>query len=175
MKSAINNRLAFNSYIWTRFFLVIIFVFFLLVHVFKISQNIGINEIRGVIIAIFAIFAIFILIFEYMINPAYFEAIIYNGKIVFNYFEPNRKNGLIYIRILFYSKHLKEHIIERQSYNNYKIQIDRLGFRKKLIFQKMEHGKIYESTPINISFLNTKKYTELILSIDRLQEKINLN
>jgi len=175
MKNTINNRLAFNIYIWTRFSLLIFFVFFLLCQAFKIPQTIGFNVINGEFIVILAIFALIIFIFEYMINPAYFEALILNGKIVFRNFEPNRKNGLIYILMLFYKKHLKEHIIERQSYNSYKIKIDHLGFRKKLVFQKIDNGKIYESTAINISFLSTRKYTELILSIDRLQEKINLN
>ena len=175
MKNTINNRLAFNIYIWTRFFLLIVFLFVIFLHVFKISQAIGFNAINFQFIVVLAIFAVLISIFEYLINPAYFEVLIFNGKIIFNYFEPNKRNGFIYILILFYKKYLKEHRIDRQSYNSYKIKIDRFGFRKKLIFQKIDNGKLYESMPINISFLNTRKYTELILSIDRLQEKINLN
>jgi hypothetical protein len=39
----------------------------------------------------------------------------------------------------------------------------------------MDNGKLFESKPINISFLGVRKYTDLILSIDRLKEKISLN
>jgi len=77
--------------------------------------------------------------------------------------------------MLWYDKYLTELVIDRQSYNNYKLLIDRLGFRKNLILQKIDNGKLYESTPINISFLGAKKYTDLILSIDRLKEKMTMN
>ncbi len=175
MKSKISNKLAFNIYAWTRFSLLIFFIFFLLCQVLEIPQKLGYDVFKGQFILVLSSFALFLIVFEYMINPAYFEALILNGKIVFKSFEPNKKNGLIYILMLFYKKHLNEYTIERQAYNNYKIKIDRLGLRKKLILQKIDRGKIYESSPINISFLSTRKYTELILSIDRLQEKITLN
>jgi len=175
MENRIGNKLAFNIYVWLRFFLLICFVLFFFWQVLKIPKKFGYNSFDQQFIIIFAVIAILVVLFEYLINPAYFEVHILNGKIIFKSFEPNMKNGLIYFLMLFYQKNLNEHIIERQAYNNYKINIDRLGFRKKLIFQKIDNGKIYESTPINISFLSTKKYTELILSIDRLQEKITLN
>jgi len=44
-----------------------------------------------------------------------------------------------------------------------------------LIFQKIEKDGISETSEINISLLGQKKYTNLILSIDRMQGKINLN
>jgi hypothetical protein len=70
---------------------------------------------------------------------------------------------------------LQVHSISRQAFNNYRILIEKAGLRKSLILQKIENGKLYESKPINISFLGVKKYTALILSIDRLKEKITLN
>ncbi len=175
MKIKISNALAFNFYVWTRFFLLMFILFFLLGQALRNHQLIGFNSFTNQIIIIALIFALFLILFEFMIKPAYFEAQIINGKVIFKSFEPNRKNGLIYFLMILYKKHLKEHTIERQSYNSYKINIEYFGFRKMLVFQKIENGKIYESTPINIGFLSTKKYTELILSIDRLQEKLNLN
>jgi hypothetical protein len=49
------------------------------------------------------------------------------------------------------------------------------GIRKALILQKINKSGIYETSDINISFLGQKKYTELVLSIDRMKGKINLN
>ena len=121
------------------------------------------------------IFVVVYHIFDYFIQPAYFEAKFSTGQIILKTFNTNKKNGLRVMSMLFYDKHLKEQRIDRQFYNNYKISIDRWGFRKNLILQKIDMGIIYESKPINISFLGAKKYTNLILSIDRLREKITLN
>lgn len=104
-----------------------------------------------------------------------FEAKINFGQIYIKSFNPNQKNRLRFILILFYKKYLIEHTIDRQSYNNYRIEIKRFGFKKRLILQKTEDGNLYESKAINISFLGAKKYTDLLLSIDRIKEKISLN
>ena len=77
--------------------------------------------------------------------------------------------------MLFYKRYLIEQTINQKFYNNYILKIDRFGLRRNLILQKIEKGVLYQSKPINISFLGIKKYTNLILSIDRLQEKITLN
>jgi hypothetical protein len=88
-----------------------------------------------------------------LIQPAYFEAKINFGQIYIKSFNPNRKNGIRFLLMLFYQKYSIEHTIERQSYNNYRIVISRFGFKKSLILQRTENGKLYESKAINISFL----------------------
>ena len=80
-----------------------------------------------------------------------------------------------FIFVLFYLRNLKEHILTRKSYNGYTLIIGKLGIRKQLILQIIDQGKIYDSKPIDISFLGARKYTELILSLERLKEKITLN
>jgi hypothetical protein len=118
---------------------------------------------------------LFFVLFNLLIQPAYFEARINFGQIYIKSFNPNKKNGFRFFLMLFYQRYSIEHIIARQSYNNYRIEIERFGFKKNLILQKTENGLLYESKPINISFLGAKKYTDLLLSIDRLKEKISLN
>jgi len=114
-------------------------------------------------------------LFDYTIKPAYFEALILNGEIRFKTFAPNKYNKFRFIYMIFYKKYLTEYTLSRQSYNGYRIIIDRFGLRKFLILHKTEKGKLYQSKPINISLLGMKKYTDLVLSIDRLHEKITLN
>jgi hypothetical protein len=77
--------------------------------------------------------------------------------------------------MLGYRKYLKELKISQLEYNDYKLVINNCGFRKVLILQKINKSGIYETSDINISFLGQKKYTDLILSIDRMKGKINLN
>ncbi len=174
MKSTISNTLAFSIYVWIRFFL---FVFLLLLLLFQVIKTPSLEHYRHSyqFLTFIAILNLTLLLFDYIFSPTYFEAVVFNGKIIFKYFNPNKRNALMFFLMLFYKKFSIEQIIERQAYNNYKIKIDRFGFRKNLIFQKIDKGQIYESTPINISFLHAKKYTDLVLSIDRLQEKITLN
>jgi hypothetical protein len=112
---------------------------------------------------------------DYLIKPSYFEATINFGQINIASFSPKNKNGLNFILMFSYKKYLTEYTIERHSYNDYRILIERFGIKKSLILQKTENGKLYESLPINISLLGVRKYTNLILAIDRLKEKFSLN
>jgi hypothetical protein len=141
---------------------------------FKINDKLFVQGFISYIF-IWIILIILFRIFDYLIKPSYFEANITNGQIIIKTFNPNRNNKFRFILMLFFDKYLIEQIIDRHFYNNYKILIDYFGLRKKLILQKIDNGKIYESKPINISFLGTKKYTDLILSIDRIKEKITMN
>jgi len=176
MSDNINNRLVFNIYIWTNFCLFFLFFFYLLPLLIAYrSGNKDLIQHSTKYFMIVTIVGIIVNIFNFLIKPGYFEAIISFGQIRIKSYNPNTRNGFSIFFMLFYNKYLLEHTIERQSFNNYRILIERFGFKKSLILQKMENGKLFESKPINISFLGVRKYTDLILSIDRLKEKISLN
>lgn len=114
-------------------------------------------------------------IFEFAIKPSYIEIVINEREIILRSFNPNIHNILRFILVFRYKKRLKELKLSKQEYNDYKLLIDRFGLRKRLILQKINKGGIFETSEINISLLGQKKYTNLILSIDRLKGKINLN
>ena len=125
----------------------------------------------------FGFIIIFILwgFMEFVIRPSYIEIILSEKEIIIRTFSPNIRNGIRFILMLRYQKYLKELKIGKQEYNDYKLQIDKWGLRKLLILQKINKNGIFETSEINISLLGQKKYTNLILSIDRLKGKINLN
>jgi hypothetical protein len=176
MNQRINNKLAFDLYVWIHFILLIFAIVYILT--LFIGLKLGYKEMflpSIVYVIIMAIVALILGVVDNLIRPAYFEGVINFGEISIKSFNPNTRNGLKYFLLIFYRKYLIEHKLNRQSFNNYRIIIEKFGFRKSLILQKIENGKMYESKPINISFLGAKKYTDLILSIDRLKEKISLN
>lgn len=114
--------------------------------------------------------------FHYLVKPTYFEAVFSTGQITIKTFNPNKINGLrLLTMVVHFDKYSATIVINKQLYNNYRITIDRLGFRKIITFQKIENNSIYESKPFDISFLGAKKYTDLILSVDRLREKVTMN
>jgi len=176
MKERINNRIVFNLYVWISFFIFIMAILITILWILKLNKEI-IQQWRGFLSIELILFIVFILfgIADNLIKPAYFEALITTDQILIKSFNPNLRNDARIIMMLFYRKHIAEYKISRQTYNNYKIQIERFGFKRSLILQKIENGRIYESKPINISFLGIKKYTDLIISIDRLKEKITVN
>ena len=174
MNSTIDNKIAFKIYVWISFCFIIGTILYLAILFGGFADNTLVKDLKNYVF-IGPIIVGLLQIVDYLIKPSYFEARITTGQIIIKTFNPKNINGL---RLLFtphYDKHLIEQNIDKQFYNNYKIKIDRLGFRKYLTLQKIENGKIYESKPINISFLGVKKYTDLILSIDRLREKITMN
>jgi hypothetical protein len=148
---------------------------------------IGILSIRGVIsqdwsfigflkpyIGLIVVFIVFGL-FEFAIKASYIETIINEREIIIRTFKPNIRNGLRFILTPGYRKHLSELRLSQNEYNDYKLLIDKCGFHKILTLQKINKSGIFRSSEINISLLGQKKYSELILSIDRLRGKINLN
>jgi hypothetical protein len=176
MNKKISNRLAFDLYVWIRFvlFIVIVVYIFTLLKGFRTGfKNMSPPSLD--LIIMMAVLAFVISIIEFLVKPSYFEGVVNYGDISIKSYSPNKKNGLVFLLIIFYRQYLIEYRIDRHSFNNYRILIEKYGFRKSLILQKLENGKLYESKPINISFLGAKKYTDLILSIDRLKEKISLN
>jgi len=175
IKNQIDNRQGFRIYA----------IMNLIISIFGFT--IGILSIRGVItqdwsfieiikpfIGLIVVFIVFGL-FEFAIKPSYLETIINEREIIIRTFNPNIRNGLRFILILGYRKHLSELRLSQHEYNDYKLLIDKCGLRRILILQKINKSGIYETSEINISLLGQNKYTELILSIDRLRGKINLN
>lgn len=177
MNIRISNRLAFTMYIWGRLVILIaLMVYLILLFYASLSRNDEIiRQTEGYITFLLPCAAVVVLFIDYVLRPTFFEAKITSDQIAIKSFSPFARTGFFQFAMLSYRKHLTEYYIDRQSYNNYKIQIGRLGLRKNLILQKIKDGRIYESKPIMIHFLCIKKYTELILSIDRLKEKITLN
>jgi hypothetical protein len=139
-----------------------------------ITQDWSFMEIIKPYIGFIAVFIVFGL-FEFAIKPSYIETIINEREIIIRTFNPNIRNGLRFILILGYRNHLSELRLSQNEYNDYKLLIDKCGLRRILTLQKINKTGIYETSEINISLLGQKKYTELILSIDRLRSKINLN
>lgn len=171
----IDNRQEFRIYIIVN--LIISFLGF----------TIGFFSIRGIItqewnfleiikpyVGLIVVFIAFGLI-EFVIEPSYVESIINERELIIRTFKPNTGNGLRFILMLRYRKHLSELRLSPNEYNDYKLLIDKCGLRRILTLQKINKSGIYESAEINISLLGQKKYTELILSVDRLKSKINLN
>jgi hypothetical protein len=176
MNQKIDNKLAFEFYVWTHFVLMIFAICY--ISTLFIGLRLGYKGIvlhSFVLVIIIAPIALITIVIDNLIKPAFFEVLINYGEISIKSFNPNTKNGLKFLLLISYKKYLTEHKLDRKSYNNYRILIEKLGFKKSLILQKIENGNLYESTPINISFLGAKKYTDLILAIDRLKEKISLN
>jgi hypothetical protein len=177
MNASINNKYAFTIYALLNFCLTIsviaIFIIFLSENI--LNSRIPIHDSNVNILIIIFISYMIIKILEFLIRPSYFEATVSFGQINIRSFNPNKRNGFRFFFMLFYKKYLTVHTIERQSYNNYRILIERFGLKKSLILQKTENGVLYESSPVNISFLGVRKYTDLILAIDRLKGKFSMN
>jgi hypothetical protein len=179
MHLSISNKKEFQIYVIVYFILTVIGFLIGIISIVSITTGdwILINSLKAYpgLISIFLIFVALFVFLELILNPAYIETIINEKEIVIRTFSPNIRNGLRSIRMLRYKSHLKELILSTQDYNDYKLKIDNLGFRKLLILQRFNKLGIAETSQINISFLGIKKYSELILSIDRLRGKINLN
>lgn len=127
-----------------------------------------------VLIGLFIFFVIFA-IYEYVVRPSYVEMTFNEKEIITRIISSNINNWRSILLVFKNKKYLKELKINKNEYNNYKLQIDKFGFRKLLILQKINKDGIFETSAINISLFGLKKYTNMILSIDRLQSKLNLN
>jgi hypothetical protein len=110
---------------------------------------------------------------EQLIKPAYFEALISSDKITIKTFSTTKFQGFKFA-FLKYKNYLVEYTINKDSFDNYKITVGRFGLGKQIILLKSENGLIKQSEPISISFIDTKRFNDFILSVDRLVEKINL-
>ena len=182
ISNQINNRKGFNNYVIVNFLLTIIgFSIAIISIIGMINKDLGllhllIPDLRYAVWLIFLIFSIsFFGLFVWLVSPSYIEVIISEREIILRTFKPNKRNGLSFIHMVRYRKYLKEFKISKLEYNDYKLIIDKFGFRKRLILQKINNNGLYQTSEINISFLDQRKYTDLILSMDRMRTKINLN
>jgi len=174
-KNVIDNRLGFGIY------LAMNFLFSLM------GLALGVLSVRGLITndwtflgliepfyGLIPLFVIFIVV-DFLVKPTYVEISISGSEIAIKTFIPNARNGLRFLLMFKYREHLAELRLNQREYNNYTLTIGTLGFRKILTLQKIENGKVYQTSEINVSLLGQKKYTLLVLSLDRLRSKINLN
>jgi len=175
MNLKISNKILFYAVAIIKLFLFLIAILLIFLVMIQIASGKPARE--GYIHLRFLTFLFIgiLLLITRFISPFYFECILKQNEIRIRFFNPERRNTLQFLFVMFSLGNLKEHILNRKSYNGYVLKIGKLGFKKQLILKMINEGKIYDSKPINISFLGIRKYTELILALDRLKEKINLN
>jgi len=186
----IDNKKEFKIFILLNFVIAIFVSLIGIILIYRLITHewIIFNTLIGTIaIYIISLICIIFALFDSQIKPSYFETIVNEKEIIIRTFtrtfNPKMRNkffNIIYIffniiHMLRYKKYLKELKLSQQEYNDYKLMIDKWGMRKILILQKINKNGIYETSKINISLLGQKKYTNLILSIDRLKGKINFN
>ena len=107
MDNKINNKLAFNFYVWGNLIIfVLFFLCLLLIFIANKTHNIGLAN--GILryILIFPILVAFSKLFDYLIQPAFVEFQITQSEIRFNSFNPNRKNKSRIFSMLFYKRYL---------------------------------------------------------------------
>ena len=176
MENKIDNNSLFNFYICFKTFINIIAVINCIVFLLYIINYLVFKWALSFLI-IFALFYItlwFILMFiEQLIKPAYFEALISSDKITIKTFSTTKFQGFKFA-FLKYKNYLVEYTIDKDSFDNYKITVGRFGLGKQIVLLKGENDLIKQSEPISISFIDTKRFNDFILSVDRLVEKINL-
>jgi hypothetical protein len=175
IKNQIDNKRGFNVYMSVKILIILIAITIAII-VFVSAINKDWNVIYVLFrpfIAFIPLFLVFRLI-DSALKPAYIETIINEKEIIIKTYNPN-SHALRFIEVLKYKKYLKELRVNSQEYNDYKLEIGKFGLQKTLVFQKITKNGIYESPKLSISLLGQKKYTNLILSIDRLKGKINLN
>lgn len=180
----INNRNAFKIYI-TISLLLYFSMFFLIIGSIPGIINKDLSIIRFlilhfgiisiIVLSVFFLFYGIAILFDYLLKPSYIEADFRESEVVIRTFRSEWKNLIKLNSVLHYQNHLNEIRVTKQEYNDYKLLIDNFGLRRRLIIQKINKAGIHESSEINISLIGLKKYSELILLIDRLKGKLNLN
>ena len=119
-------------------------------------------------------FIIVALVINSRIAPSYFEAEIVKNQIKITTIN-TKAQSIAAIFLLFSNKHKTEYVVNGASFTNYRIVVSLWGFKKQLILQKNQEGSLFESKPINLNFLGYRKYTDLLISIERLSQKMSLN
>lgn len=159
----ISNKSEFQIYIMVYIILLIFGFLFAIMSISGLStHNLIIINTLWKFIPILIIFGLF----ESLIKPSYFETIINEKEIIIKFFRLSFKNGFLRnglkpILLLGYRKHLKEIKLSQHEYNDYKLIIDKFGFRKVLILQKINKDGIYETSEINISLLLVRRNIQI--------------
>ena len=174
MSKKIDNKLLFNIYIWTDSIMSILPLGFMAFFIYVASMSDKHAYHQYHVSLYFYAFILYFIIKSFF-KPSYLEAEIYGEQIRLKAIDPNKYFRFGFFLLLFPKKYTSEFVIDRSSFTSYRITISRWGTNKNIVLQKTLNGKIYESKPINLNYLGYKKYTDLILAIDRLSQKISLN
>ena len=172
--SKLSNKRTFNFFIGVNIIIVLLMLFFVGFLIYAINSGVK-NSYQHYHLGFYPFLIITCGLIRNKIALCYFEAEISTECILIKTINPTKYNGIRFIQLLFNKIEPSEFIIDRVSFTNYRIVISKLGFKKKLILQKFVKGDLFESKPIDIDFLGYKKYTDLIISIDRLSQKMSLN
>jgi len=176
----INNKKTFEIYLILR---LIIFIILLITTVIiattlllkinlyqTIASNFGSNTLLSLTLS-----SSILMMIDGRIKPAFIDIQIIGDMILIRTYNPHVKKWESPFGLLGYKKKIKELLISREEYNDYKLQFGGFGLKKELKLHKINNSGVYESANINISLLGQRKYTNLILAIDRLRTKICLN
>lgn len=177
-KVMISNKTEFRMFQYLKLlFLIILVVLFSLLTIKKLmgleTLHLSSDFLAGILILNFII-SMAILIIE-RLKPTYIEFYVLNDEIIINTHISNPRSFKAIIDLFNYKNNMIEYRISRDEFTNYKLSIGKLGLRKELKLQKTNNNNVYESTGISLSLLGQKNYTNLILSIDKLCNKICLN
>ena len=121
------------------------------------------------------LFLICLILIDERIKPAFIEYQLIEDEIIIKTYNPHLNRWESPFILFGYKNRFKEYKISRVDYKDYSLTIGKLGLRKELKLQKIDNNGIYETSNINISLLDIRKYTNLIISIDRLRTKFCLN
>jgi hypothetical protein len=176
----INNKRTFEIYLILRF---IIWIPFLIIAgiiitalLFKLTPlQIPVSDFGRHTLLILSWISCLLMIIDGRIKPAFVELQVIEDNIIMRTYNPHLKKWEFPFVLSGYKKRIKELKISREEYNDYKLQFSEFGLKKELRLQKINNNGVYESASINISLLGQRKYTDLILAIDRLKMKICLN
>ena len=170
----INNKQIYRVFIWFNFLVVLVILFFIGFFIYAINSGVK-DPFHYYHLFYYPAFIFLYGSVRYKCTPHYFDAEISSERIIIKTINPAKYYGLNFILLVFNKIKPTEFTIDRISFTNYRIVIDKWGFKKILILQKSDNGNIFESKPIRLDYLGYKKYTDLIISIDRLSQKMSLN
>jgi len=179
----INNKILFEIYLFFRLFIFITIMIIGGMIITKVLLNMDLfqsifpnygSAFKNSLI-VFNWFSISFLIIDEKIKPAFIEFHIFEDEISIKTYNPHSNRWESPFVLFAYKKRIKELKINREEYNDYTLAIGKSGFRKEIKLLKTDNTGFYQSSNINISLLGQKKYTNLLLAIDRLRTKICLN
>ena len=170
----INNKPIYNVFIGINIFVVFLLLFSVGFFIFAINSGVK-NPFKYYHLQYYPILLFLYSFVRFKFTPCYFEAEISNQRIIIKTINPSKYYGLKFIHLVFNKVKPSEFIIDRTSFTNYRILIEKWGLKKSLILQKSVNGIVFDSKPIMIVFLGYKKYTDLIISLERLCQKMSLN
>ena len=174
----INNKIEYRIYQLLKMSYIIVLVIFIsLMTIVKLTGIQTLNLHQDVFYSLFALnfFITIILFFIERLQPSYIEFNALNNEIIIKTYKPNPRSLKSFLDLFGYKKNMKEYRVNRDEFTNYKLTISQFGFRKELKLQKTNNNNVYESASINLCFIGQRKFTNLVLAIDRLCNKICLN